>query len=289
MNTSALGMISIPIASYNEFFKAQLDFFWYQHKRVYGEYAKVKALPLIVKRNLPDQPKQEVLDWDIDVPHVMCESCFDCLSDVEVDPEHTPLNILTSLMQVLDNLEPEQLIEILDCDMCHIKQHPLFEVGDDEIYADTIYEDWHLKSLTENKYVIECYFLNGGGFYNGGFVPLVSKVKTIKKIINDWLAIQIHIQRIQKSRSLCWWSGMFALSAACERNKIQMKALNVCYVPGLMQQENRHYVAHYSVDEIFNKRRFPFVSKIDSSKFPKNIFYDAASEWMQDYLRKYPE
>ena len=27
MNTSALGMISIPIASYNEFFKAQLDFF----------------------------------------------------------------------------------------------------------------------------------------------------------------------------------------------------------------------------------------------------------------------
>jgi hypothetical protein len=273
-------MISLPVAVHNDHFRWQLDLFWFNHKLVYGERAAAKTLALIVERNRRDQPRVEALQWDIDIPHVMCDAFMDHLEIEEESSLMVPLNIQTALAQALPRLHDEAVIEVLDCDMFHLGRYPEYRVRDDEIIVTDHYEPWHLKSLGTHREVISCYFENGGRFYNGGFVPIIGKVRTFKKLLSEWIAVHRHILTRKIDPKIQWWAGMYALQAACEKNKVRMLAEDCCYFPGINQLMPEHYICHYSVDKRFDKKAWP---NVDVSLFGDNLFYTRVRDWLASY------
>lgn len=272
-------MISIPVVVHNDYFKWQLDLFWYSQQQVYGNRAHDVTLAAVVKRNLRDDVSHETLEWDTDVPHVMCDPYFDYLGwDGETGIVQTPLNIQTALAQILPELDDDEVVEVLDGDMFHMRKAPKTEVPHGELHVDDVYEWWHLKSLSDNRHVVAPYFANGGRFYNGGFVPIIGTVKTFKTIMYEWIAVHRHILSIPYTGHIHWWAGMFSLQAACEKAKVRMIAKDYCYVPGVNQVQSSHYVAHYAVDAKFHKRTFP---QIDESQFEDNVFYRRVRNWLR--------
>lgn len=277
-------MISVPIAVHNSLFKWQLDLFWFNHKIVYAKDAPAKAKGVIIKRNSLSETKTELMEWPLDIPHQMCESVFDYM------PKHfpqgsslvaVPLNIQSGLEQILSSFNDDDVIELLDCDMFHLKKHPPVFVENDELVVSDVYEQWHLRSTTEHKKVIERYFENNGRYYNGGFVPIIGKVSTFRKILPEWIAIHIDILKCDwPEETIKWWAGMYALQAACEKNKVNMIARDYCYIPGFNNLSENHYICHYSVDKLFNKKAFPHIK---AETFENNIFYDRIKSWLATY------
>jgi hypothetical protein len=270
-------MLTIPVAVHNDYFKWQLDLFWHTHKQIYGDMAYAKFLAIVIKRNFPHEPKIDEMQWGMDVPHVMCESSFDMLGDIDTSSiMFLPLNIQIGLLQLLPKLNDDEVIEVLDCDMLHIRPHPDIFVRDNELLVDDIYEPWHLKSLSEHRNVIEMYFENGGRFYNGGFVPIIGTVRTFKRIMFEWISVHKHILTRELPEKVRWWAGMYALQVACEKKKVRMRAEDYCYAPGVNDLSPSHYIAHYSCDVRFDKKSYP---DIDVSKFEDNVFYNRLRSW----------
>jgi hypothetical protein len=271
-------MISVPIAVNNHFFRLQLELFWFNHKATYGEYvAREKVRAVIVKRNTISEPAKEICEWASDIPHVMAEAYFDVRDDL-TNPAYLPINIQTGLSQIISTFDDEQVIELLDCDMFHLKPHPELTVAGDELIVSDIYEEWHLRSLTDHRDVIAPFFKNEGNYYNGGFVPIIGLARTFKKLLPDWIEMHKRIVDDQSDGSLRWWAGMYSLQVACENNAVQMSALDLCYVPGINELSDNHYIAHYSVDQKFNKKTWPTV---DVSSFEENEYYGRVLEWMR--------
>jgi len=279
MNLTHTNMISVPCAVYINPFHWQLDLFWYNHKKVYGNNAYDKAHAIVIKRNVPTQPKVEEYTWEADIPHTMCESFFD-YTDTRFEPILSPVNIQIGLKQIINKFDDEQILEVLDCDMFHMKPVPEFTISDDEFLVCDLYEPWHLKSLTEHRQVVEPFLrINEPIFYNGGFVPIIGKVKTFKKILDMW--IDIHIEIVKKypdNKHFRWWAGMYALQVVCQNNGIKMTAFNKCYIPyGDKPMDPEHYISHYSVDYVFSKKIFP---QVNTNRFPDNLFYNSVKEWV---------
>lgn len=275
-----MNLVSIPTAVYNYWFEWQLDLFWHMHKEVYGRDAYKKAHAIIIKRNKSNEEKAEKFEWKNDIPHTMCEAHFDYMPDLS-NPNYIPINIQIGLKQIIDKFNDETVLEILDCDLFHFKKHPDFNVENDEIIVCDVYENWHLFSRTKNKSVIEKYFKNGGEYYNGGFVPIIAKKSVINKILDDW--IWIHKDLVdnyseQSHHNIRWWSGMYSLQAACERNRIKMVSSNFCYIPNINLIQQDHYIAHYSCDPRFNKKTYP---QVNYSSFLDNDFYNSIIRWKE--------
>jgi hypothetical protein len=231
----------------------------------------------VIKRNDITEPKHEELDWDSDIPHVMCEAFFDYFGEMTLTNElHKPLNIQIGLAQIINDFDDDQVLEILDCDMFHIRPKWEMPVGEGQLIVSNIYEDWHLKSLSTNRGIIDIYFENGGAFYNGGFVPIIGRVGTLKKILPEWIAVHRHILSLDHPEIIQWWAGMYALQAACEKNKIWMTAEDCCYIPGINKLVDSHYICHYACDKNFDKKKYP---DIDPSTFEDNLFYKRLLNW----------
>jgi hypothetical protein len=279
-------VISIPIAVHVDYFKWQLDLFWFNHQRTYPD-AEQRVHAVVIKRNHISEPRHEKLEWPTTIPHTMCESMYDYLplgADVIATGSlGLPLNIQVGLAQVLASFDDDQVIEVLDCDMFHFRPHPKITVGHDELHVCDLYEAWHLKSLSEHKNVIERYFEHGGGYYNGGFVPIVGTVRTFKKIIYEWTAVHIDILKSDASDLIKWWAGMYALQAACEKAKVTMTAKDHCYIPGANTLSPEHYISHYCIDAKFTKKVFP---NINIGTFENNIYYARILKWLAEYLTK---
>jgi len=278
-----MNIISIPVAVYNGWFEWQLDLFWHNHKKQYGNIAAKKAHAIVIKRNNIREKKCEKYEWNINIPNSMCEAHFDYRQDL-LDHNYMPINIQIGLEQIINKFKDDENLELLDCDVFHMRKHPFFDIKDDEMYVTDIYENWHLLSKTANKSVIAKYFKNDGKYYNGGFVPIIAKAKVFKQILPDW--IWIHKDIVDnfggvQHNSLRWWAGMYSLQAACERNKINMIAKDVCYLPNINTLQESHYLAHYSCDPKFDKRKYP---NIDYQNFPDNMFYKAVLDWKSGSL-----
>lgn len=275
-------MISIPVAVHTNAFKWQLELFWYNHRRCYGNDASSKAFAIIINQDWYTDPKYHTCEWNIDIPHRLCDPFFESLDNIAeleqyADPVlFKPLNIQIGLRQIIDLFDDEQVIELLDCDMFHFKPHPKIIVEDDQLLVSTIYEPWHLFAKSKHQHIIEPYFLNNGKFYNGGFVPIIGKVKTFKKILNDWINIHRNILHQDVEFNIRWAGGMYGLSAACERNCVEMIDFDVCYIPPVNRLSDTHYIGHYSIDSRFNKRTFP---NITLDKFINNVFYNRIQDW----------
>jgi hypothetical protein len=273
-------MISISCAVYSSRFEWQLNLFWHNHKKLYKEDAYNKAHAIITNRNDPTDADITNVDWDIDVPYTLCKSFFDYDSSLDCNNGFfKPLNIQLGLQQIIEKFDDEEILEILDGDMFHMKPAPDIEVGDFEILVCDLYEKWHLKSLTDLNYVIDSAIeIKNPIFYNGGFVPIIGKVKTFKLLLNNWIQDHIRIVNENPHRTdIKWWAGMYSLQTACQNNKITMKSFNKCYIPNFNQIETEHYVTHYSVDPIFAKSKFPNVN-LDNA--PDNLFYNLIKEWL---------
>lgn len=269
-------MISVPIAVNNAFFQWQLELWWWNQKRVYGSDARARSLAVVVDKNFTgDKPYPD--DWLKDIPHVRVTGIWSRpVSDQPTVSGDLPLNIQQGLMQLLPTLADDEIIEVLDCDMFHLRPAPDAVVRNDMLVVCDLYENWHLKSITDHKRIIEPYFRNKGRFYNGGFVPIVGKVGTFRKLMYEWDAVHRDILLKQKDRNIRWWAGMFALQATCEKNKVTMVADDSCYIPGHNTLKDSHYAVHYSVDRHFAKRSFP---DIDIAALPDNLFYDRVKAW----------
>jgi hypothetical protein len=120
---------------------------------------------------------------------------------------------------------------------------------------------------------------NSGKYYNGGFVPIIGRAATFKRILPEWIAIHLDILKRPYPEHYHWWAGMFALQAACEKAAIQMIAKDYCYVPNVNPLSANHYCGHYSVDERFDKRAYPVINR---DTFEQNPFYDLIAAWMDD-------
>jgi hypothetical protein len=271
-------MISIPIATHCGMFEWQLDLFWYCHRRVYGPQAAERARAVIIKRNEPSVPKSQHMAWNLDIPHTMCEAFF----DIPVRPFSEfalPINIQVGLAQVVPLLRDDEVIEVIDCDMFHFRSCIEPELDENELIVSTVYENWHLHSRSFNRAVIEPYFENSGKFYNGGFVPIIGRVGTFKRLLPEWIAVHLDILTRPLGDSIHWWAGMFALQAACEKARIEMIDRDCCYVPGANELSTEQHIGHYSVDPTFDKRAFP---NINARGFDlRNPYYSLIKQWIE--------
>lgn len=281
--------ISIPVAVANEHFKWQLELFWYRHKKVYGMDAKNRAKAIIIERNKPSQEIPKEFGWSLDIPFETVLPYFD------YRPEFSNLQLVQSnvqlgLRQILHTFDDEDVLELLDCDLFHMKPHPTIIVGDDELYCDTVYENWHLKATTDNNYVISPYFENGGEC-NGGFVPIIAKVKTFKKIIEEWVNVNVDIVKRDLSSNITWWSAMYALQAACEKANVKMLNFNNCYIHGITEEKEEQYICHYSVDGEYihknNKKHLFSKENLQNCKNSKLQYANQFGEWLEQsgYVR----
>lgn len=269
-------MISIPVAVNSPFFKWQLELWWWAQKQAYGNRAKEKSHAIVVDRNfVHDTPLDRT--WLSAIPHTYMEGCWQHPVVQELRRQDVPLNIQHGLRQILNRFDEEQILEVTDCDMMHIKPHPEIVIRDDMLIVCDLYEAWHLKSLSVNKHVIAPYFENDGRFYNGGFVPIIGKAKTFKKILDEWEAVHRDILSRDYGLDIHWWAGMFALQAACEKRRVTMVADDYCYIPGTNTLKDTHYSVHYSCDSNgFQKHLFP---NNDFASLPSNRFYDKLKQW----------
>jgi hypothetical protein len=272
-------MLTILNSVNNDYYKWQTELFSFNQIKTYGENAKNNCLIVLPKRNDPKEKKLDTFPWNINNKNILVNAYFD-LKNIEIkhDPNLNPINIQTGLLQIIDDLDNEETIEILDCDMFHFKKSCLVEAKENEIIACDVYENWHLKSMSDNINVISKYTNFKKDYYNGGFLPLIAKVKTFKKFIMDWICIHHDISKNEKSDLIRWWGNMFAIQAACEINKIKMISKDIVYIPMANTISDSHYVCHYSVDNKFNKHDFP---NINTLCFEKNIFYERISSWLQ--------
>lgn len=270
-------MITIPVAVANDLFRWQISFFEFQHKKIYGNEAKNKALILIIKRNFREEPIINDVDWNLTLPYKMVESVYDLYPNLKTRT-YNPINLYTSVLQIIENLDDEECVEIVDADMVHLKKFDIYNLKDDEIYTDDVYENWHMFVNSKNRFVIQKYLKHDlEGYMNGGS-NVIAKVKTLKKLLPEIIEVAIDIATYSELESHRWWSAMFALNVACHNQKIKMINTNSCYYPNINQLDlQKHHMVHYSCDPLFRKTEFP---NIDFTKFKNNEFYNSIKEWL---------
>lgn len=268
-------MISIPITVNVEYCQWQTELWWWNHQLTYGdESAQQKALAIVIDKNHAFEADRDI-SWLQSIPHEIVSGVW---TSGKLFEQYLHLNIQRGLRQMLDLFPAQQVLEITDCDMFHMRPHPVLEVAEDEIIVCDLYEDWHLRSRSSNRWVIDP--LTGGtsDYYNGGFVPLIGQAQTFRRLLDSWEESTLHILYEDYYSQIKWWAGMFGLQVACEKNRVRMVAKDWCYIPRLNDLKDQHYAVHYSVDTFFDKRKFPYV---DIVKLPQNLFYTRVREWMK--------
>ena len=274
-------MITVPVNVYNTGFLWHLNLFWHAHNNVYGDLALHKVYSAVINQDDIES------DFDLGVllRHKICQPWQQYADLVEklkdVNPGLcVPLNIQVGLQQIIDDFEDFQVIELVDHDMLHFRKHHNYFVNDNEFMVCDLYEKWHLHSLTTNKSIVDHVLDNNNQaqFYNGGFVPIIGTAYTFKKILADWIDmhIKILVKQPTESNNICWWAGMYSFNAACEKHGIHMIPRNFCYVPGINELSDEMYIAHYSVDPRFDKKKYP---NLDLSLFLDNDFYNLVKSW----------
>lgn len=160
--------------------------------------------------------------------------------NVEYNPELSPINIQTSLMQY--NIEDDCTYVICDADMVLIKNIN-FEINDNEIIHENVYENWHMK-LNSKEYYKNLIINN---FSYSGFVPIIIKGITLKRILPDWYMLHQKCFNITNDSNEKWWAGMYSYNLACAKNNINVKENRICALPFEEKITNDMFMIHYSV------------------------------------------
>jgi|TARA_R110000796_G_scaffold179503_1_gene296037 hypothetical protein len=273
-------MISIPIAVAIDYFKPQISFFQFQHLEVYKDKAQEMAFIPIIKYNHFNEPAVEDVDWHMKLPYKMVNSVYDY---IDSDKQwHIPINVFTAAKQIIETLNDDDVVEIMDADLVHLKPHPEYydHLPYDVVIADATYEDWHMhisKPDSQNRMVISDYLTHSDeGYMNGGF-NVIGRVKTIKGIIDDVILYSKLVTEKEKGNQHSWWCAMHGLNIACHNHKIKMIDGGNCYYPNVNTLKEQHYLAHYSCDPMFDKHK---ILNLNTNQFPNNLFYNQAKKWI---------
>jgi len=118
------------------------------------------------------------------LPYKMVDSVYEYVKGSE--QWYIPINVFTAAKQIIEHLGDDEVVEIIDADLVHLKPYPkeYDKMPYDLVFADNTYEDWHMHiSKTDgiNRKVIDDYLWHDMNAYiNGGF-NVIGRVKTIKK------------------------------------------------------------------------------------------------------------
>ena len=218
-------MISIPVAAPIFYFKWQISLFQFAQKKIYGDISSFQnSLILIVDRNDHETIVKDV-DWQLKIPYKIVPGIHSILPEENSHAHLVVGNVFFALKGIIDKLNEEQIICITDADVIPLKQYNGPLPDDNSIITCDYYEDWHMRFIKPNKEnfnIIEPYLKhNEYEYMDGGFVPVIIKIKTLKKIIDEVIDLTIEIIKKHKGTSFSWWSQMFALQIACHNNKIK--------------------------------------------------------------------
>jgi hypothetical protein len=273
-------MITIPVAAPNKLFQWQSSLFQYAQKKVYGIQSTLNSKLLIVDRNSHGSIVKEV-DWNINIPYKIVDGIHSVLLETDNHSYFSAGNLFFAINQIISDLNEEEFLCIVDCDVIPLKKYDSILPGEEEVVTCNLYEDWHMfmeNPSKKNFYVVQPYLKHGDYEYmDGGFVPVIIKIKTLKKIINEVIDLSILIARNYLESPFGWWMQMWAFQIACHNNRIKCISQDNTYFPNVNEfnRENHHF-AHYSCDPLFKKSSFPNHNIAD---FPDNDFYNLIREW----------
>jgi len=273
-------MITVPVAAPNKLFQWQSSLFQYAQKKVYGTQSALNSTLLIVDRNSHGNIVKEV-DWNINIPYKIVKGIHSVLSESDNHSYFSAGNLFFAINQIISDLNEEEFLCIVDCDVISLKKYDGILPGEGEVVTCNMYEDWHMfmkDPSKKNFYVVEPYLKHKEYEYmDGGFVPVIIRIKTLKKIIEEVIDLSILIARNYLESPFGWWMQMWAFQIACHNNRIKCISQDNTYFPNVngFNREN-HYFAHYSCDPLFKKSSFPNHNIAD---FPNNDFYNLIREW----------
>jgi hypothetical protein len=273
-------MITIPVAAPNRLFQWQSSLFQYSQKKVYGKEVLQNSTLLIVDRNSHGQVIEEI-DWDLSIPYKIVNGIHSVLSHSDNHSYFSAGNLFFAVKQILGDLDDDEILCIIDCDVIPLKKYTGQLPGDGEALTCNIYEDWHMFTKDPSKknfYVVDPYLHHRDYQYmDGGFVPVIINVKTLKRIIDPIINLSIDIARNYLESPFGWWMQMWAFQIACHNERIKCISQDNTYFPNINDLNIKdHYFAHYSCDPIFKKSAFP---NHNIAEFPNNNFYNLIREW----------
>lgn len=275
-------MIYVPIAAPIPYFKWQISLFEFTQRKIFGDIrAFQENLILIVDRNDHKSIIKDV-NWNLRIPYKIVKGIHSVLPK-ECDYKHFVVgNVFFALKEIVEFFDEEQNICIIDADIISLKEYNGILPLEDHVVTCNYYENWHMNMCMpyKNNYnIIEKYLRHKEHNYmDGGFVPIIIKIKTLKKILDEVIDITIKIVKEHGETHIGWWSQMFAFQIACHNNKIKCIGQDNTYFPGINELDSeKHFFAHYSCDrKIFSKENFP---NINIKEFPDDIFYNTIKEW----------
>ena len=193
-------------------------------------------------------------------------------------------NVFHAVQQIIHSYKDDHCICITDMDIIPLRPYNGVLPNFDQIIACDIYEDWHMHITDPSKQnhdkITPWLEHDDHQYMNGGFVPVIMRVKTFKAIADDVINITEQIIESEGADTWKWWACMTALNIACHNNRIQMVNADNTYVPSINTLQEHHGFAHYSVDTIFNKHTFP---NHDITKYPDNKFYNFVKDWIVNF------
>lgn len=273
-------MITIPVAAPNDLFKWQISLFQFAQRWVYGNHKSFyESLVLIVDRNSHTTIVNDI-DWDLKLPYRIVPGIHSILDESNKHPYFSAANLFFSLKKILNDFSNNEIICIVDADVIPLKPYDGLLPGDDTVITCNYYENWHMKCSRpdkENYNVVEPYLKHDTHEYmDGGFVPILIKNSTLKRIIDEIVELSLEIIKKYLYSPFGWWGQMWAFQIVCHNHRIKCIGQDNTYFPNINNLENNHFFAHYSCDPKFKKASFPNHNVGD---FPHNDFYEIIRKW----------
>jgi hypothetical protein len=274
-------MITIPVAAPNKLFQWQSSLFQFAQEKIYGADSRFNSLVLIADRNNHSEIVKDV-NWNLRIPYKIVNGIHTILDKEDTHPYFAAGNVFFALKELIKDTNITDYICITDCDVIPLKKYIGILPGPDEVITCNHYEDWHMHLSRPGKLnynVVEPYLKHDTHEYmDGGFVPIIIQIETLKKIIDEVIDLSIKIVREYLNHPFGWWMQMWAFQIACHNNHIKCIGQDNTYFPHMNELNlEKHYFAHYSCDPKFSKGTFP---NHNIGEFPhNNVFYDTIREW----------
>jgi len=274
-------MKHVSIAPSIPSFSWQVDLAYHQHSLIGG--LKDDFMELSPYINSPDSVYEKCFPNYI--KEISVKPFWEFL-DCEYSSNLIPINIQTSLAQIF--IEDDEEYMICDADIFCFKQKE-FNLEKFDIHHEIIYDQWHIHQHTTNAFLKKMLPKEHQNFKHSGFVPIVAKGKTIKKILPDW--IDLHIKIVEDQKIEPWHAGMYSYNLACALHNLKIKEDRICALPFDNEITENMFCLHYSVGfQNFDKHRQDFyfhrekITNIDFCSLTKSekIMFMALINWYNE-------
>lgn len=272
-------MITVPVAAPTPAFKWQLSLFQFAQRTIYGDRAAQNSLILIVDRNGHTDGITDI-DWDIRLPYRIVPGIHSMLPPTDTHEHFVVANVFFALRDVLPTWRDDDVVCITDADVVPLRRYtgPVPDVG--TVLTCNYYEHWHMRCSRPDRenFIVAFPYLQHHDYQymDGGFVPILIRVQTLKQILADVIDTTLHLVRTRQGTAFGWWAQMLAFQIVCHNHRIPCLGHDNTYFPGVNALTSSHYFAHYSCDPKFRKHTFP---NHNIAQFPDDTFYRLVRDW----------